>query len=77
MKKKEIEIGKVYLAKISNRLSPVRILSISRYNSNHWVAENVRTKRQITIRSAQKLRGELHPIFVNGFRKWQMVKKGK
>jgi len=71
MTKKEIEIGKVYLAKISGRLSPVRILSFSQYNSRHWVAENVRTKRKIIIRSAAKLRAELEPVFIKGVRKWK------
>lgn len=71
MLKKEIEIGKVYVAKISGRLSPVRILSISRYNSCHWIAKNLRTKRQVVIRSAQKLRGELEPVFVKGIRQWR------
>lgn len=72
MLKKEIEIGKVYTAKISGKISPVRILSISQYNPRHWVAENIRTKRQIIIRSAQKLRAELEPIFVNGIRRWKV-----
>lgn len=76
MLKKEIEIGKVYLAKISGRLSPVRILSFSHYNSRHWITENIRTKRQVVIRSAAKLRAELEPVFVNNVRKWRMLKKG-
>lgn len=74
MLKKEIEIGKVYLAKISGRLSPVRILSFSPYNSCHWIAENIRTKRQVVIRSAQKLRVELEPVFREGHRYWRQKK---
>jgi len=35
MLKKEIEIDKVYCAKISGKLSPVRILSVNPYNSSH------------------------------------------
>jgi hypothetical protein len=59
MTKQEIEIGKVYTAKISGKLAPVRILSESLYGG--WEAMNTRTSRTVRIRSAQKLRGEWKP----------------
>ena len=57
MKKKEVEIGKVYVAKISGKLSPVKLLQDSRYGG--WDAKNLRTGHVIRIKSAQKLRREL------------------
>jgi len=71
MKKQDIKIGGVYAAKISSKLSPVRILSVSPYCNLHWIAENLRTKRQVVIRSPQKLRGELEPVFIRGVRRWK------
>ena len=76
MKRKEIEIGKVYVAKVSGRLCPVKILSLSQYDSRHWIAMNLKTKKQIFIKSAQRLRGEVEPVFRNGIRLWRAVKKG-
>ena len=54
MKKTNVELGCCYLAKISGRLSPVRILDESVYGG--WRGKNLRTQRDVRIRSAQKLR---------------------
>ena len=57
MTKKEVKIGECYLAKVSNKLVPVKILEILDVNRfGGWTALNVRTNRKIRIKSAQKLR---------------------
>jgi glucose-6-phosphate dehydrogenase assembly protein OpcA len=58
MFKADIKINKVYAAKVSNNLVPVRILEVCRLG-NGWIAQNLQTSRIIRIRSAQKLRFEL------------------
>jgi hypothetical protein len=48
MKKRDVEIGGVYLAKISGRLTTVRIVSESVYGG--WEAVNTATGRSVRIR---------------------------
>jgi len=59
MKKKDIVVGRVYVAKVSERLVPVRILAESRFGG--WDARNERTGRAVRIKSAQRLRCEVLP----------------
>ena len=75
MKKNEVKIGSVYAAKVSDKLVPVRITSVSIYGG--WDAQNLQTKRDVRIRGAQRLRCELEknletgkwrPANVDGFR---------
>lgn len=54
MRKAEVEVGKVYAAKVSDRIVPVRLDSIN--PAGGWNATNLRTDRQVRIRSAAKLR---------------------
>jgi len=54
MKKAEVEVGGVYIAKVSGEIVRVRIDRESPYGG--WDATNLRTKRRIRIRSAQRLR---------------------
>lgn len=56
MLKKDIEIGGVYIAKISDKLARVRIDAPAQYG-NGWDATNLDTGRKIRIKSAAKLRG--------------------
>ncbi len=56
MKKAEVKVGGTYRAKVSGRLTEVRIVSESRYGG--WDAVNVLTNRTVRIKSAQRLRGE-------------------
>lgn len=56
MKKKDVKIGSSYTAKVSDKLTTVRITGESRYGG--WDAINVNTGRPVRIRSAQRLRGE-------------------
>ena len=65
MKLKDIEVGGRYRAKVSNRLTTVRVVDLKesstfggRYRTT-IVAVNESTGRQITIRSAQRLRSRV------------------
>lgn len=57
MRKNQVQIGHVYAAKVSGRLAPVRIESPSPYGG--WVGRNVKTGREVRIKTAARLRGEL------------------
>jgi len=56
MKKNEIEIGRVYTVKVSDKLVEVRIDSENRHGG--WDATNLATGKKLRIKSAQRLRGE-------------------
>ena len=56
MKKSEVKIGRVYTAKVTNKLVQVRIDAESRYGG--WEATNLTTGKKVRIKSAQRLRGE-------------------
>jgi hypothetical protein len=55
MKKAEVEIRGVYVAKVSGQLVNVRIERESPYGG--WDATNLATGRAVRIRSAARLRG--------------------
>jgi len=57
MRKSQIKVGKVYQAKVSNRLVPVRIDSES--PSGGWYATNTTTGNKVRIRTAGRLRKEI------------------
>lgn len=62
MLKKDVKIGGVYVAKVSNKLTQVRIDSAdesARDGRTKWWATNLRTGRAIRIHSAAKLRREV------------------
>ena len=54
MKKNEIAIGQTYLAKVSNRIVPVRI--DEEHPRSGWNATNLKTGKIVRIKSARKLR---------------------
>jgi hypothetical protein len=54
MKKKDVQVGASYLAKVSGKLAPVRITGESRFGG--WEALNTDTHRPVRIKSAQRLR---------------------
>ena len=60
MKKAEIEIGGRYVAKVSGQLTVVRIDSECQYGG--WNATNIKTGRQVRIRTAARLRREAVPL---------------
>lgn len=67
MKNADVKIGEVYIAKISGRLVPVKILEESPYGG--WIGRNTITERTVRIRSSQKLRRQYvigKPLFVEG-----------
>lgn len=57
MLKADVAIGKTYIAKISQRLTRVRLDRESQYGG--WYATNLSTGREVRIRSAAKLRREV------------------
>ena len=59
MKKHEVRLGAVYVAKVSGTLTRVRIERESR--SGGWEAVNMATRRPVRIRSAARLRWEVLP----------------
>ena len=54
MKKRDIEIGNTYIAKVSGVLAKVRITGESPYGG--WCCTNLATGREIRIRTAARLR---------------------
>ena len=57
MKKNEVKVGHVYVAKVSGQLAPVRIDSV--HSRGGWNATNTKTGKRVHIRSAQRLRHEV------------------
>ncbi len=55
MKKNEVKVGKVYSAKVTGKMVPVRIDAVNPHGG--WEATNMVTKKRIFIKSAQRLRG--------------------
>lgn len=60
MKKSEVEIGETYIAKVSGKLTAVRIYRESPYGG--WCGTNVATGREVHIRGAQRLRRKFHNL---------------
>ncbi len=55
MKKSEVKVGEVYRCKVSGNIVDVRITAENPRGG--WDAVNVATKREVRIKSAQRLRG--------------------
>ena len=56
MKKSEVKIGEVYSVKVSGSMAPVRV---DRENPRGgWDGTNMKTKKAVRIKSAQRLRGK-------------------
>ncbi|GAB6185687.1 winged helix-turn-helix domain-containing protein [Thermopirellula anaerolimosa] len=56
MRRDEVQIGKLYIAKVSGKLASVRIDGENRHGG--WDATNLATGKKVRIKSAQRLRGE-------------------
>jgi len=59
MKKHEVKVGGTYLAKVSDKMVPVRIDGENPHGG--WDATNMVTKKSVRVKSAQRLRGEAKP----------------
>ena len=57
MKKNEVKIGRVYTAKVTNKVVQIRIDAESRYGG--WDATNLATGKKVRIQSAQRLRAAI------------------
>lgn len=58
MRREQVKIGGLYLAKVSNKLAVVRILN-ARLIGKGWTAKNQCTGRNVFILSARRLRREI------------------
>ena len=56
MKKKDVAVGGTYAAKVSGKVVDVRIDAV--HQNGGWTATNLATKKQVRIKSAQRLRGK-------------------
>jgi len=54
MKRQDVQIGSIYIAKVSGVLAKVRITGESPYGG--WRGKNLATGREIRIRTAARLR---------------------
>jgi predicted dinucleotide-utilizing enzyme len=70
--KKEIKVGKHYVAKVSGKLTVVSIVRESRLGG--WDAINVTTRKPVRIKTARSLRLEVEPSDSDGFL-WRRVRK--
>lgn len=57
MRKKDVRIGKHYLAKVSGKVAVVHLLG--EHTLGGWRAVNIKTNRQVHIRTARRLRCEV------------------
>jgi hypothetical protein len=57
MKQSEVSVGKVYAVKVSSKLAPVMLTSVS--HQGGWNALNLKSQRGIRIHTAAKLRYEV------------------
>ena len=55
MRKADVEIGKAYFAKVSEKIVPVRIYAVCAYGG--WYATNTVTGREVRVKTAARLRG--------------------
>jgi hypothetical protein len=55
VKKADVELGKLYLAKVSDKVVKVRIEVPSIYGG--WLATNTVTGREVRVKTAARLRG--------------------
>lgn len=56
MKKKDVQIGKTYIVRVSGQLVPVRLQRESEYGG--WWGLSIKTNRMVRIKTAAKLRLE-------------------
>lgn len=56
MRRSEVQIGHLYFAKVTGKLTSVRIDGENRHGG--WDATNLATGKKVRIKSAQRLRGE-------------------
>jgi hypothetical protein len=54
VKKAQVTIGETYAVKVGNRICPVKVTGVHSFGG--WRAHNVKTGREVRIRSAQRLR---------------------
>lgn len=64
IRKKDVEVGAIYVMKVSGALTHVRIDEVYvargyKQDRTHWRGTNLRTGREVMVRSAAKLRSKV------------------
>lgn len=59
MNSHDIQVGRTYTAKVSGRIVPVRIIGTT--SGGGWIGMNTATRREVWIKSLQRLRSEIKP----------------
>ena len=59
MQKHNVKVGSTYIVKVSGTLAKVRITR--EHPRGGWYGTNIATGREIHIRTAARLRSEVHP----------------
>jgi hypothetical protein len=54
MKLRDVVLGEVYAVKVSGSIQPVKLVAESPHGG--WIGRNLRTGREVRIRTAAKLR---------------------
>ena len=60
MQKHNVKIGTIYIVKVSGTLAKVRLTR--EHARGGWYGTNLATGREIRIRTAARLRAEMHPV---------------
>ena len=60
MKKAEVSLGHIYIAKVSGKLTRIRLDRVCEYGG--WLATNLVTNREVRVRSAARLRKEVSDV---------------
>lgn len=69
MRKSQVSIGSTYAVKVSDRIVPVTLTAENRFGG--WIGRNEKTKRDVRIKSAARLRYPVVPAYrENGARYW-------
>jgi hypothetical protein len=61
MRKADVSLGHIYIAKVSGKLTRVRLDRESPFG-NGWIATNLVTNREVRVRSAARLRKEVTDV---------------
>jgi hypothetical protein len=69
VRKNQVKIGETYAAKVSERIVPVTLVAENRFGG--WIGRNEKTKRDVRIKSAARLRFRVAQDNVTGV--WRKV----
>lgn len=72
MKNSEVQLNRVYAAKVSGKLVPVRIQAEWSFGNGHygWIGRNEETGREVRIKTAARLRYEMPARGLEAIQQW-------